>query len=51
MNKETCESSNIEDNGFPKINHEEFVKASKRYDEVKRKDHVAHDAMIVVFLV
>ncbi|KAF3500508.1 hypothetical protein F2Q69_00041966 [Brassica cretica] len=42
LNKEPCDSSNVEDEEVPETNRAEFVKPSKE-SCVRRKDHVATD--------
>ncbi|KAF3495647.1 hypothetical protein DY000_02053161 [Brassica cretica] len=42
LNKETCDSSNVEDEEVPEINRAEFVKPSKESCD-RRKEHVAPD--------
>ncbi|KAF3535314.1 hypothetical protein F2Q69_00023924 [Brassica cretica] len=42
LNKEPCDSSNVEDEQVPEINRAEFVKPSKESCD-RRNDHVAAD--------
>ncbi|KAL0662914.1 hypothetical protein Bca4012_099751 [Brassica carinata] len=49
LNKEPCDSSNVEDEEVPEINRAEFVKPSKE-SFVKRTNHVAADVIRMVEL-